>query len=143
MTAVVITQDNNVIHILEESPVVQPTESNNIINTEGFTNTIVLDSFSNVIVENQVDNVIVTGLVGPTGPAGIAEEDMPYAKKVDFVSDTVMYKAEAPVGTSTSAASWRIQKIEFGIDGDVSITWADGNANFDNIWDNRSSYVFS
>lgn len=143
MTAVIIAQDNNVIHILEESPIIQPIENNTIINTEQITNTIVLADSSNVIVETRVDSVIVTGLVGPPGPAGIAEEDMPYAKKVDFVSDVEMYKAEAPVGTNTSAASWRIQKIEFGIDGDVSITWADGNANFDNIWDNRSSYVFS
>jgi hypothetical protein len=143
MTAVIITQDNNIVHILEESPVIQPTENNTIINIDGFTNTIVLDSFSNVIVENQVDNVVVTGLVGPTGPAGITEEDMPYAKQVDFISETELYKGEAEVGTTTSSTGWRIHKIVLGIDGDMSETWADGNANFDNIWDNRASYIYT
>ena len=44
---------------------------------------------------------------------------------------------------ATSSATWQIQKLAFGTDGDVTITWADGDAAFDNIWDNRASLTYS
>lgn len=70
------------------------------------------------------------------------EEDTMYAKRVDFISDSVLYKAEAAVGSLESAAVWRIRKIVLGTDGDVTETWASGNANFDKIWDNRASLTY-
>ena len=73
----------------------------------------------------------------------VGEEDMTYAKRVDFTSDTVLYKAEAAVGSLESAAVWRIRKIVLGTDGDVTETWAGGNASFDKIWDNRLSLSYS
>jgi hypothetical protein len=68
---------------------------------------------------------------------------MPYAKQTDFVTDSLIYRGEAAVGSLTSAAAWRIRKLVLGIDGDVSETWADGDANFDNIWDDRISLSYS
>jgi hypothetical protein len=61
----------------------------------------------------------------------------------DAATPTLAYLGKAQVGTATSAASWQIQKLDFGIDGDVTVTWADGNAGFDNVWDNRASLSYS
>jgi hypothetical protein len=68
-----------------------------------------------------------------------------YATRYDQDSSTptLAYLGKAQVGTATSAAGWQIQKLDFGIDGDVTVTWADGNAGFDNVWDNRASLSYS
>lgn len=64
------------------------------------------------------------------------------AQQVDEASATVTYRGWAAPGTATSAASWRIQKIS--VSGTVtSITWADGNINMDNIFDNRATLSYS
>jgi hypothetical protein len=65
-------------------------------------------------------------------------DSMPYAKRVDIVSDLVIYKGEAAVGSADSSASWRIWRLTFNVDGDVTEEWASGNANFDKVWDDRA-----
>jgi hypothetical protein len=54
----------------------------------------------------------------------------------------VSYLGEAPPGTATSAAKWRIRRITT-VGNDVTIEWADGNGNFDNVWDDRVSLSYS
>lgn len=68
-----------------------------------------------------------------------------YATQYDQDASTpsFAYLGKAQVGSVTSAAVWQIQKLTFGADGDVVITWADGDASFDNIWDNRASLSYS
>lgn len=73
------------------------------------------------------------------GGEGVAET--PRAKRVDFVSDVLFYLGEADPGTAESSALWRIRKID--TTSDIVITWADGNNNYDNIWDNRLSLTYS
>ncbi len=81
------------------------------------------------------------GPVGPQGPVGTWEEEMPYAKKVDFQGDVII-TGKAPVGSSPTEGVWQISKTEFATDDDVSITWAEGNALFNKIWDNRNIYNY-
>lgn len=55
---------------------------------------------------------------------------------------TTTYIGYAVAGSLTSASVWAIKRIvETGLD--VAITWADGNKNYDNIWDNRASLTYS
>ncbi len=61
----------------------------------------------------------------------------------DAATPTFAYLGKAQVASATSAAVWQIQKLVFGVDGDVTITWADGNAAFDNVWDNRASLSYT
>jgi hypothetical protein len=72
------------------------------------------------------------------------EEEM-FAEQVDFVTNDLIYRGEAAPGTATSAALWRIRRLDIdnASKGDVATTWADGNANFDNVWDNRASLTYS
>jgi len=53
------------------------------------------------------------------------------AKKITVVGTTV-YVAQAPIGTAQATAGWQCKKIATAA-GTTTITWADGNANFDNV----------
>jgi hypothetical protein len=66
-----------------------------------------------------------------------------YSKRYDQVSDVLAYLGDASVGSATSGSVWRIQKLVFTTGGSVTITFADGNTNFDNVWDNRASLSYS
>jgi hypothetical protein len=103
------------------------------------------------------------GAAGPAGPAGDSAYDVavangfagteqdwidslgepvPYAYEYDSVGAGVAYTGWAAASTATSAASWRIKRTTITGD-DVSVKWADGNTNFDNVWDNRASLAYS
>lgn len=64
-----------------------------------------------------------------------------YTKHVDYVSASVTYIGEATPGTADSSALWRIKKITTTGE-DIDIMFADGNANFDNVWDDRASLTY-
>lgn len=55
----------------------------------------------------------------------------------------VTFRGDALPGVATSAASWRVQQLTQQSDGDLAILFADGDDNFDNIWDNRLSLSYS
>ena len=63
-----------------------------------------------------------------------------FATKVT-VSGTTTYVAQAAIGSAQSSAVWRAKKIDES-SGTV-ITWADGNANFDNQADDLASLSYS
>lgn len=65
-----------------------------------------------------------------------------YAARLDKVSSTLFYGGKAAPGSATSAAVWQIQQITLVSD-DVEILWADGDGNFDNVWDDRLSLSYS
>lgn len=61
---------------------------------------------------------------------------------VDEASSTVTYVGEASPGDATSDSTWKIKKIS--ISGSItSILMADGDANYDNVWDDRASLSYS
>ena len=61
--------------------------------------------------------------------------------QVDSVG-SVTYLGYANAGTVTNSVTWSVKRIiETG--NDVSITWADGNKNFDNTWNNRLMLNYS
>jgi len=62
--------------------------------------------------------------------------------RLDEASSTVSYVGKAAPGTAETAAAWKISRIT--VTGTVTkIELADGNANYDNIWDNRASLTYS
>lgn len=92
-----------------------------------------------------VESYAVTGVPGPAGPAGpkgTYEDEPMYARKVDTVDDLNIYKGEAAPGSLPSAPVWRIRKYTFTIGDDMTEAWADGTAEFDKVWDNRTGYVY-
>ena len=97
----------------------------------------------NVTVTEDASIIVTTGVQGPPG-IGIEELENVYAQQIDFITDDEFYRGEAVPGSLTSGAVWRIRKIVVNpTDGDTSTTWADGDSEFDNIWDNRLSLSYS
>jgi hypothetical protein len=65
-----------------------------------------------------------------------------YAQIVDEASSTITYIGSAIASSLTSESVWKIKRIE--ISGTLTIiTWADGNTNFDNVWNNRATLEYS
>ncbi len=73
------------------------------------------------------------------GGGGVAT---PYETRIDEVSDTVTYIGKAIPGSDNDEAVWQIKKMV--IDGnETSIEWADGEASFDKVWDDRTSLTYT
>lgn len=64
------------------------------------------------------------------------------AQRVDDAGGGVTYVGKSAAGSATNGALWQIQRITESA-GDITIQWADGDANFNNIWDNRASLSYS
>jgi hypothetical protein len=99
-------------------------------------------------------NQIVTLSIPPNGSAkfdatgwvvydflGIEVKDLSLASIYDDSNDPIIYLGKALPGELTSSAVWQISKINMTTG--VITTWADGDSNFDNIWDNRASLTYS
>jgi hypothetical protein len=61
--------------------------------------------------------------------------------QIDTAPNPIIYIGEAPAGVPTSAALWRIQRLD--VTAGIIILWADGNPNYDNIWDNRAALTYT
>lgn len=66
---------------------------------------------------------------------------LPITTKIDEADASTTYVGEAEIKTQTSTAEWRIKKIS--VSGNVTtISWADGDSNFNNIWDDRATLTY-
>jgi hypothetical protein len=64
------------------------------------------------------------------------------ATRVDEASSTTTYVGKAVPGTAGGDSLWQITRIS--VSGTVTtIEYADGNDNFDNVWNNRASLSYS
>lgn len=81
--------------------------------------------------------------------ADMRDLDMTPAERIDFQNnETVIYNGEADPGSLDNQPVWRIKRttlIEPSTDlaVEVVVEWADGDAEFDNIWDNHLSLPYS
>lgn len=94
-----------------------------------------------VLVDGNINELPVGDTLA--GSNGTSEEDQVYSKRIDFISDSVLYRGEAAVGSSESSSVWRIRKITIASDNDISETWADGVATFNKVWTDRLTYIYN
>jgi len=64
-------------------------------------------------------------------------------KKIEYSGSNLLYLGEAPPGSATSAAAWRIQKYTYSGSNLTDTQYADGDEEFDNVWDDRASLSYS
>jgi hypothetical protein len=65
-----------------------------------------------------------------------------HSVRLDQATSSVLYIGESSFGASESDNCWRIRKFETV--GSVStITYADGNDHYDNVWTNRAALSYS
>lgn len=65
-----------------------------------------------------------------------------YAVRIDDVGGGVSYVGQAASGTPTSASGWKIKRVTDS-GGDLVVLFADGNASFNKVWDDRLSLSYS
>ena len=130
----IIVNDVDASHVItqvEETTVVVEPDDSQIIAVEETT----------TVIEAEDGSVIISD-VGVQGPA--AESDVPFATRVDFIGDDLIYKGQAQPGALDASNAWRIQEITFiGPEDDVEIRWANGNSDFTNIWDDRLGFSYT
>jgi len=86
-------------------------------------------------------------VVGPDGtiqPAPSSPQDTLIAE--DSGTPGIYYVGKAVIGSASSAALWQIKRINVISDTapiDIDIGWADSNASYDNIWDDRQTLSYS
>lgn len=99
-----------------------------------------IDRSSSVAVVHTAVDIIELGVQGPEGIPG-GGEVAPLATRLDDVGGGVTYVGEANPGTVNSDSTWRIKKIvETGPD--IVISWADGDSDYDNVWDDRLTLTY-
>jgi hypothetical protein len=147
-----------IIHTPPPSKVVITKEDNNVIVNESKTVVNVNNTTpAKVVIDKKATNVVISdtppkhshsiedvvGLSDILSDLQNSEEYDVYAKQTDFVGESTIYRGEAVPGSLTTAPVWRIRKLLLSVDGDVMEVWADGDANFDNIWDDRATLIYS
>lgn len=69
-----------------------------------------------------------------------------FTNELIFIIDEALagtsYVGKAPIGTAASAASWQIMRLVESA-GITTITWADGDSAFNNVWNDRASLSYS
>ena len=68
-----------------------------------------------------------------------------YSMRMDYdTSGNITYIGFAKPGSTEDKPVWAIKKLEYDDNGNlVAIKWAEGNNNFDKIWNNRTTYSYS
>ena len=66
------------------------------------------------------------------------------AGRVDYASSTIRYHGHASPGALETDRAWRIKQLTFDSQSRYLATrFANGNANFTNIWADRADLVYS
>ena len=73
--------------------------------------------------------------------SAVSSIDTQYTVLLDQVSSTLSYIGEAAPKSTTSAAVWRIRRLNTA--SGIELFYADGDTRFDNIWDNRASLIYT
>lgn len=122
--------DVSVIEVDQESIVVEEAASVEVI-----TETVETTSFS---LDNEAVEIIEVGIQGPPG-AGIAGQAL--TQIGDFVSESLVYRGEAPAGAAFDAPGWKIARITFTFGTNLNIVtmMPNGSSAYAFKWSDRAT----
>lgn len=89
----------------------------------------------------QLGIVTIDGTVPVTQSGTWVFTDTGPALRFDGSASPVLYLGTAAAGSADAAAVWQIQQID--TTSGVEVLFADGNTNYDNIWNNRAGLSYS
>jgi len=90
--------------------------------------------------DNDYQILMVEGVVEDGAGNLVRQNSTDMAMKVTTVGD-ITYMGFASPGTDEASAVWQARKIDTS--SGVSITWADGNASFDNVATDLTALTYS
>ena len=61
--------------------------------------------------------------------------------RLDEPNVNTMYLGLAAIDSLAANPVWQIRRFDFT--SGIVVQWADGNANFDNVWDDRATLLYS
>lgn len=100
------------------------------------------DSSGSEYTQGQKTSAESSSVVFASDAPPVTITETAYISYIDDVSSSVAYYGKALPGTTTSSASWQIMKKT--VSGTLTTyLYADGNASFDNVWNNRASLSYS
>lgn len=107
--------------------------------------TVAFSTPQEIVISHADDSIRIgngTNLMNVNADGSIDVNTASFSSRIDEASSTITYIGKAVAGTSNSSANWQIYRLTTS--GSTStIEWADGNTNFDNIWNNRASLSYS
>jgi len=131
--------------------------------------TVTFDSFATIdikrvlLITNVTDNIIIYNFadatIGGSATTNVLTLDYNTAsmddaddiqiyydmgslvKRIDEASATITYIGQAQDDSSIGDPVWQIQRIDTS--SGTIIQWADGNNNFDNVWDDRAALTYN
>ena len=126
--------------VVTEQPVitvVKVESTANVVRADPITNTVTVQTTNDIVTVVQ-DVISVVTVFGPSPNTVLSENDVAFAQRIDFVGDTLIYRAEAVPGTLDADPLWRIRRITFVNPEEDAITeWATGVGTFIHVWDDR------
>ena len=157
MADIIVQVDENVYQVIDSDTGLIVNITDEIITPKTELESIVFNEITTEININ--DGIDEISIIEPTDELGIkfaevlivtnpnpadGELEVPYNVQVDFVDSDLIYKGWADPGSATSSPVWRIQRMTFvGSDEDLVLEWAEGNGNFNNVWNDRAGLSYS
>lgn len=125
---------------MTETGVVEETKVSVSIAQPSVSAIVVEDSVNAIITKDKlsIDLISYDVLLG-TGQ--VLEDDEVYDVETDFSTPGIYYIGQAPVGSLTSDAVWRIRRVTETPTG-TSIDWASGTSEFVHVWDDRLTITY-
>jgi hypothetical protein len=104
-------------------------------------------------IDKELEMLKIGSMAGGGGSASVEQtndlqrqiDELAMGIKYDKLIDTVgnlTYIGEATPGSATSAAVWRIKRVDDKGADDLDIRWADGTADFTKVWDDRATFTY-
>lgn len=145
MTTVLVQEAGQTIEVLSADKIIQ--EASYTVEITNQNTTVQISAAANVVeISNSGMTVSIPayqttvevqtqGAQGPPGEGGSSA----YSIRIDETG-LYTYVGEADPGTSEGAAAWRIKRLT---ESEGPLLYADGDSNFNNIWNDRAILSYS
>jgi hypothetical protein len=95
----------------------------------------------NTLGQKSMANSTPVVLASDQAAIPVTSSESYYEIRLDESTSIITYVGQANPGSITSTANWQIKRLDSTTG--LVVEWADGNSNFDNIWDNRAALSYS
>lgn len=112
--------------------------------TQAVSGTVNIGTLPSVTIANPVTSVAINNFPTTQAVSGtVSVSEVIRTKRSDVVSDSLVYRGEATIGSLDSQSVWRIVRLTIDVNGGVVEQYANGTAAFSHAWADRTTYTYS